>query len=374
MKPIKSRIQSIDILRGLVMIIMTLDHTRDFYSNITFDPLDLTQTNSALFFTRWITHFCAPIFVFLAGSSAFLFLNNGKSKKQTAKFLFTRGLWLIFVEIFIVGLGWEFDVSYSFIGLQVIWAIGCSMIFLSVLIFLNPIHIGLIGISIIVGHNALDNVHAESFGKLKIVWAILHEQQFFEYSKNRFIGVLYPLIPWVGVMAAGFWFGSLYTKNEAIRKKILLRLGFICLLLFIIIRYKNVYGDLNVWIHQDTWYKTVLSFINCTKYPPSLLFLLMTLGVAFIVLALLENVQNKITNVVMVYGKVPFFYYILHIYLIHGSALLFINAFHISKENWGFGLLGVYIAWAVIVMVLYFPCFWYMKVKQRNKSWWLSYL
>ncbi|MBX2930659.1 MAG: DUF1624 domain-containing protein [Chitinophagaceae bacterium] len=378
MQPTTSRIQSIDILRGLVMILMALDHTRDFYSNITFDPLDLTKTNTALFFTRWITHFCAPIFIFLAGTSAFLYLNKGKTKKQAAQFLWTRGLWLIFIEVVVVGFAWSFDITYSYIGLQVIWAIGCSMIFLSILMFLKPIYIGLIGIAIIVGHNALDNIHAESFGKLKIVWAILHEQQFFEYSKNRFIGIFYPIIPWIGVMAAGFWFGTLYKLETMRRKKILIRLGFVCLLLFIIIRYKNTYGDLNLWLYQDSWDKTILAFINCTKYPPSLLFLLMTLSGAFFALAFLENIQNKITQVIMVYGKVPFFYYILHIFLINTSATLgtfLLKSFGDNTHiDWGFGLIGVYTAWILIVIALYYPCYWFMQVKQRRKDWWLSYL
>lgn len=373
-----SRIQSIDILRGIVMILMALDHTRDFFNTTSYDPLDLTKTNTALFFTRWITHFCAPIFVFLAGTSAYLYLQKGKTKKQASKFLFTRGIWLIFIEIFVIGFAWSFDSTFSFIGLQVIWAIGCSMIFLSLLIFLRPIYIGLIGLVIIVSHNAFDNIHAESFGNLKFIWAVLHEQQFFEYAKDKYIGTLYPLIPWLGVMAVGFWFGTLYKFTVVTRKKILYILGFSCLLFFVLIRFNNAYGDLNIWIKQDSGIKTFLSFINCTKYPPSLLFLLITLGIAFIALALLENVQNKPTQIIKVYGKVPFFYYILHLFLIHASSLIGLyvmqTIFKKATFTWGTNLFTVYIAWIFIVVALYYPCYWFMQLKQRRKDWWLSYL
>ncbi|HNF30693.1 MAG TPA: heparan-alpha-glucosaminide N-acetyltransferase domain-containing protein [Chitinophagaceae bacterium] len=383
MKLQTSRIESIDVLRGIVMIIMALDHTRDFYSNILFDPLDLTKTNVPLFFTRWVTHFCAPIFVFLAGTSAYLYLSKGKTKKQAATFLFTRGLWLIFVELTIINFAWSFDYTFSFVGVQVIWAIGWSMIFLSLLVYLKPLYIGIIGILIIATHNSLDNIHVESFGNYKYLWAFLHEQYFFPYNNNsRFIGIMYPIIPWIGVIAAGFWFGTLYKLEFAKRKNILLLLGIACLLLFVLIRYSNQYGDLNIWTKQSNWYFTILSFINCTKYPPSLLFLLITLGIAFIVLAFLENVQSKILNVVKVYGKVPFFYYILHILFIHASAKLVAivmgiqatNVFDNVNNQWGFGLTGVYVAWAVNVALLYIPCLWFMKVKQKRKDWWLSYL
>lgn len=377
------RIKSIDILRGIVMIIMALDHTRDFYSNIRFDALDLNQTSVALFLTRWITHFCAPVFVFLSGTSAYLYLSKGKTKKQASVFLFTRGLWLIFIELAIINLSWSFDITYSFLGVQVIWAIGWSMIFLSALVYLKPVYIGLIGILIIGLHNSLDNIHAESFGKFKYLWSFLHEQNFYSYDNgNRFFGIIYPVIPWIGVIAAGFWFGTLYNMQAQKRKDILFRLGVFCLLLFVVLRYSNIYGDLNIWTKQPNWYFTLLSFINCSKYPPSLLFLLITLGIAFIVLALLENAENKLLHIALVYGKVPFFYYILHIVVIHASAIMVAAimgtntpvAFSNTETTWGFNLPGVYIAWILIVAALYLPCYWFMKLKQRRKDWWLSYL
>jgi uncharacterized membrane protein len=377
------RIKSIDILRGIVMIIMALDHTRDFYSNIRFDALDLNQTSVALFLTRWITHFCAPVFVFLSGTSAYLYLSKGKTKKQASVFLFTRGLWLIFIELAIINLSWSFDITYSFLGVQVIWAIGWSMIFLSALVYLKPVYIGLIGILIIGLHNSLDNIHAESFGKFKYLWSFLHEQNFYSYDNgNRFFGIIYPVIPWIGVIAAGFWFGTLYNMQAQKRKDILFRLGVFCLLLFVVLRYSNIYGDLNIWTKQPNWYFTLLSFINCSKYPPSLLFLLITLGIAFIVLALLENAENKLLHIALVYGKVPFFYYILHIVVIHASGIMVAAimgtntpvAFSNTETTWGFNLPGVYIAWILIVAALYLPCYWFMKLKQRRKDWWLSYL
>lgn len=378
-----ARIQSIDILRGIVMIIMALDHTRDFYSNVRFDALDLTQTSVPLFLTRWITHFCAPVFVFLSGTSAYLYLSKGKTKKQASVFLFTRGLWLIFIELTVINLSWSFDITYSFLGVQVIWAIGWSMIFLSALVYLKPIYIGLIGICIIGLHNSLDNIHAESFGRFKYVWSFLHEQNFYSFDNgNRFLGIMYPIVPWIGVIAAGFWFGTLYKMKANERKKYLLRLGLFCLLLFVLLRYSNFYGDLNIWTKQTNWYFTLLSFINCSKYPPSLLFLLITLGIAFIVLAFLENVQHKLLNIALVYGKVPFFYYILHIVVIHASAII-VATFIGTKATttfdepitiWGFDLPGVYIAWVLIVAALYLPCYWFMTLKQRRKDWWLSYL
>ena len=377
-----ARIKSIDILRGLVMIIMALDHTRDFYSNATIDALDIEKTTVLLFLTRWITHFCAPVFVFLAGTSAFLYLSKGKTKKQAATFLFTRGLWLIFIELTIINFAWSFDFSYSFIGVQVIWAIGWSMIFLSALVFLKPVYVGLIGILIITTHNAFDNLHAEDFGNYKLLWAFLHEQYFTPIGENKFLGIMYPIIPWIGVMAAGYWFGTLYKLDSIKRKRVLKTIGITCIILFFVIRYNNVYGDLNKWTHHNEWYKTVLSFINCSKYPPSLLYLLITLGISIFTLAYLEKSENKIFDKIKVYGKVPFFYYILHIIVIHASAIVVgmlmgtqaSNTFNNPDAHWGFGLRGVYLAWIIIVVALYFPCNWYMKLKARRKDWWLSYL
>ncbi len=378
----KQRILSIDVLRGLIMIIMALDHTRDFFSNVYFDPLDLTKTSPQLFLTRWITHFCAPVFVFLAGTSAFLSFSSGKTKKEASLFLLTRGLWLIFAEIAIINLAWSFDPTYTFVGVQVIWAIGWSMVFLAGFIFLKPIYVGIIGLIMIFGHNALDGIKAESFGSYKILWMFLHEQNFINYANNtRFFGVMYPIIPWVGVMAAGFAFGTVFKMEAEKRKKWLLITAFSCIALFIIIRYTNMYGDMKTWQPQNSWWKNVLAFINCSKYPPSLLYLLMTLGPSMLFLLLFEKWNNGLTRIFAVYGRVPFFYYVLHVVLIHGGAVLLSlvlgitpSTFFEPNAQWGYSLRYVYLAWIIFVVLLYWPCKWFMHVKARRKDWWLSYL
>lgn len=378
----KQRILSIDVLRGIIMIIMALDHTRDFFSNVYFDPLDLTKTSPQLFLTRWITHFCAPVFVFLAGTSAFLSFSSGKTKKEASLFLLTRGLWLIFAEIAIINLAWSFDPTYTFVGVQVIWAIGWSMIFLAGFIFLKPIYVGIIGLVMIFGHNALDGIKSESFGSYKIVWMFLHEQNFIKYANDtRFFGVMYPIIPWVGVMATGFAFGTVFKMDAAKRKKWLLITACSCIALFIIIRYSNMYGDMKTWQPQNSWWKNILAFINCSKYPPSLLYLLMTLGPAMFCLILFEKWNNSLTRIFAVYGRVPFFYYVLHVVLIHGGAVLLSavlgiksSTFFEPSAQWGWSLRYVYLAWFIFVVLLYWPCKWFMHVKARRKDWWLSYL
>jgi uncharacterized membrane protein len=378
---VSKRIVSVDVLRGLVMVIMALDHTRDFFSSVLFNPLDLTQTSPQLFLTRWITHFCAPIFVFLSGCSVFLSMQNGKSKSKAAGFLVKRGIWLIFVEIAIINLVFSFDPSYHFVGLQVIWAIGWSMLFLAAIIHLKPFHIGLIGLIIIFGHNALDGIRPESFGRGKLFWMILHEQRFVPYGNGRLLGVFYPIIPWIGVMAAGYAFGWFFTLEAAKRRSWFLKIGLGCIAAFIIIRFTNLYGDASLWKEQGTWWKTALSFINCTKYPPSLLYLLMTIGPGILLLNLFEKVSNGFTKILSVYGYVPFFYYILHFFLIHLAAVFTSKAMDIEvgtifnpTPGWGFRLLIVYLVWILIVVSLYFPCKWFMGIKKTRKDWWLSYL
>ena len=375
------RIISIDVLRGLVMIIMALDHTRDFFTNVTYDPLDLTQTSPQLFLTRWITHYCAPIFVFLAGCSVFLSIRKGKTKNEAARFLLTRGLWLIIVELVIVNFAFSFDIGYHFLGVQVIWAIGWSMIFLAALIYIKPLYAGIIGLLIVFSHNLLDGIRAESFGNAKLLWMFLHEQGFISYAKDRGLGVLYPIIPWIGVMASGYAFGWFFTIEQERRRNYFLKIGWSCITLFIIVRYSNIYGDLRQWQHQDTWWKSVLSFINCQKYPPSLLYLLMTIGPGILLLNLFEKYSNRITQVFSVYGSVPFFYYILHFFIIHLSAVIVAKIIGVNGGNlfnpdpaWGFGLPIVYLIWLLVVASLYYACKWFMGIKKRRNDWWLSYL
>jgi uncharacterized membrane protein len=381
------RIISIDILRGIIMVVMALDHTRDFFSNFQYNPLDLEHTNIAMFFTRWITHFCAPVFVFLSGTSAFLSFNKGKTKKEAAKYLLTRGLWLVILEFTIIRFGWLFNFDYTHLIVQVIWAIGWAMIFLSRLIFLPYPLILAIGLALIFGHNVFDTTHADAFGGYAGFWNVLHEMGLVQLTESTSLFVIYPLVPWIGVMAVGYCFGKIFTKPEADRNMWLYSLGIAAIMLFVITRYINIYGDSHHWVAQDTTVNTILSFIDCTKYPPSLLYLLMTLGPAILVLPLLEKLNNAISRFFLVFGRVPMFYYILHIYLIHTMAMtiaLFQNipAYYFTdtdksfgpKPGWGYDLQGVYFYWALTIAILYFPCRWFMNIKMNHKKWWLSYI
>ncbi|HUS02363.1 MAG TPA: heparan-alpha-glucosaminide N-acetyltransferase domain-containing protein, partial [Chitinophagaceae bacterium] len=383
------RIQSIDLLRGLVMVIMALDHTRDYFhwSAFHYDPLDFSQTTAPIFLTRWITHFCAPIFVFLAGTSAYL-IGIRKGKKVLSKFLLTRGLWLLFLEITVVGFGISFNWYFNFLFLQVIWALGISMIVLSFLIYLPKRILLLTGIIIIAAHNSLDNIHVGGNGVDAFLWSALHEPKFFSYSPFQ-IMLLYPVLAWIGVMIAGYCFGELYTRYDTEkRKKILIALGIGCIILFIIIRATNIYGDQLHWEKKNTLLFTFLSFINTTKYPPSLLYILMTIGPGILFLGLTERPLNRFGKIISVYGKVPMFYYVLHFYIIHLVSVIagLINGYSLNEmingapggqplQNFGYHLWVVYLIWISIVALLYPLCRWYSNYKLRNpQKWWLSYL
>ncbi|MFN0156727.1 MAG: DUF1624 domain-containing protein [Bacteroidota bacterium] len=381
------RLDSVDMLRGIVMVIMALDHVRDFFTNVRFYPLDLTQTWPALYMTRWITHFCAPTFVFLAGTGAFLAGTRGKSKPELAKFLLTRGIWLIIVEHTIVRFGWVFNFDYSFMVGQVIWAIGWSMVCLAGLVFLPVGVITAVGIAIVALHNALDGLQPEQFGNFAWLWMILHEGGFVEITSGMGMEAAYPLIPWIGVMAAGYGFGAIMQLEEKQRRKTLLRLGLGLALGFIVLRWLNVYGDPNLWTSQRDLLFTIFSFIDTVKYPPSLLYLMMTLGPAIASLALLERVKGRVAEFFIVFGRVPFFYYVLHLPLIHGLAYIaamitdhdpsFMTA-NVPPWEWpgeyGFDLPVVYLVWVAVILMLYPACRWYAGLKRRNKSPLLSYL
>jgi len=282
------RIESIDVLRGLVMIIMAIDHTRDFFHSDAFrySPTDLSQTSVVLFFTRWITHFCAPVFVFLAGISAYLY-GSRRSKKELAFFLFTRGVWLVLAELFIVGLEQTFNPHYHYFNLQVIWATGLSMIALSAIIYLDRRLILMLGVLLIAAHNLLDTVHVPGTGLPSFLWSLLHEPGYYTFDGFSF-NVRYPVLPWIGIMATGYCFGSLFASGYDPEKRriTLLSVGFGAVALFILLRLVNLYGDAAHWSLQKNGVYTFLSFLNVTKYPPSLLYVLMTLGPALIFLAL----------------------------------------------------------------------------------------
>jgi uncharacterized membrane protein len=389
----KPRIESIDILRGVVMVIMALDHVRDYfhYGSFFIDPTNLQTTTPLLFFTRFITNFCAPVFVFLSGTSAFLYGSN-KSKPALFKFLFTRGIWLIFLEIVVNTFIWTFDATYSLQIIQVIFAIGFSMICLSFLIYLPKKVILLVGIILIAGHNALDNIVMQGQSFQSIIWYFLHQDNALVYGSNHMVILHYPLIPWIGLMALGYLFGSFYQKDfdVSLRKKWLLRLGLGSLFLFVILRGFNVYGDLMPWSVQDTTTKSILSFFKVTKYPPSLLFLCITLGPAILFLYAFENTKNKITDFFLVFGRVPLFYYFLHMLVIHILAIIGILIFggnwqdmivtgksfmNETLKTYGYSLFIVYVVWISVVLLLYPLCKKYMTYKANNKDkWWLSYL
>ena len=381
----KPRIQSIDLLRGLVMIIMALDHTRDFFhqGSFFFDPTDLTKTSVPLFLTRWITHFCAPVFMFLSGTSAFI-AGQKKTKKELSLFLLTRGLWLIFLELTIVGFGWSFQLDMHHFGLLVIWALGASMIVLSVLIWLPFTAILLIGLILVGGHNALDNVHVPGNTIRALGWDMLHDQG--DVTLNGVnIFVMYPIIPWVGLMALGYCLGSLYAADfdAGRRKKILSTLGLSVIGLFIVLRFSNLYGDHSLWSKQPDVVFTLLSFINTSKYPPSLLYIAMTLGPSLLFLAYTENIRSRFSGIIKVFGRVPMFYYLCHLYLIHAGAMIlfFAQGFKPSDFDngppmgYGVNLVWVYLVWITAIVILYFPCRWYDKYKSSHKeNKWLSYL
>ncbi|MBE9585414.1 DUF1624 domain-containing protein [Mucilaginibacter sp. JRF] len=375
----KKRIDSIDITRGLIMVIMALDHTRDFFMPQQFDPTDLTRASTSLFLTRFITHFCAPTFVFLAGTSAFLFFSNGKTKGEAAKFLITRGLWLVFLEFTVIRFGWALNLNFDFVFVQVIWALGISMIALAGLIYLPRAAIAAIGLIMIFGHNALDGIKTDQMpAPWGTVWSFLHVQTIVQLTSYTKVFILYPLIPWIGVMAVGYVFGGLFKLDSAKRKPLLITIGLSSLALFVVLRLVNIYGDPNQWTDQGVWYRTILSFINVQKYPPSLDYLLITLGACNLLLAAFENAENGFTRIMVLFGRVPMFYYILHLYLLRLMAfiayLIVKTANNGTPPKDGASLYFVYLMWALAIFILYFPCRWYMKYKMTHKQWWLSYL
>ena len=385
----KPRIESIDLLKGLVMVIMALDHVRDYFhiSAYFFDPSDPTQSTLPIFFTRWITNFCAPAFSFLAGLSAFM-VGRRKTSSELSGFLLKRGIWLIFIEITIITFGWHFDVQFRNIILQTIWQLGISMIVLAGLIHL-PINVVLAFSCIVIfGHNLLDTIHFDN----NILWSFIHGRSRFMFAEDHYIRQSYPLIPWIAVMSLGYCFGSLYNHSyDSIkRRRVLNGLGIGALVLFISLIVINKYGDPVRWTNYGDVSRTLMSIFNVNKYPPSLLYLLMTLGPTFLFLANAEKLKGKLVDFFCVFGRVPFFYYIIHIYLIHFIALgvaeftgfgwqaMILPMFVIRVEalkGFGSNLWVVYFLWIGIILLLYPLCRKFDSYKQNNKDkWWLSYL
>lgn len=388
------RIETIDFLRGLVMIIMALDHVRMYFGLGTWyaEPTNLATTTPLLFFTRWITHFCAPVFIFLAGASAFLYGTKKGHIKETAWFLLTRGLWLIVVELVIVNFAWTFDITYSFHLLQVIWAIGISLVMLSALVFLPHGAIVAIGMILVFGHNLLDSIRVQGTSAGAVLWYVLHQPGSIFISPTHLVNFVYPVLPWIGLMALGYVFGGLYRQDFPAerRRRWLFSMGICGTLLFLLLRGFNLYGEPREWQTQGSIVFSLMSFLNTTKYPPSLHFLLMTLGPSLILLAAIEPMGNRLAKPVLVFGRVPFFFYIVHLYVIHALAMLLLvymgrdsheyilSARGIasgSLSSFGLGLGAVYGIWIVIVLLLYPVCKWYQQYRENHPSQrWLSYL
>jgi len=388
------RLFSIDIFRGLIMVWMALDHTRDFFSNLPFEPENLAHTYPLLFATRWITHFCAPMFFFLAGTGAYLY-GRSRSPAEVRRFLWTRGLWLIFLEFTIVGTAWSFQFPWGFFG--VIWALGASMIIMALVVRLPVRWIAVLSVVMIAGHNLLDGIRARDLGGWAWLWKILHARGGILLPGGVQEFVLFPLIPLVGVMAAGYAFGWVYTLDRPRRRKLIAGMGLALTLAFIFLRATNLYGNPPAGVGgvsqgdfhlQASMAKTVILFLDVEKYPPSLQFLLMTIGPSLLLLAALDRERMpRGTGALLTFGRVPMFFYVLHLYLIHWLAIvvaalagqparwLFHGAFFgETPDNYGYGLGTVYLMWVVVLVLLYFPCRWFAGLKQRRRDWWLSYL
>jgi uncharacterized membrane protein len=368
----QTRIASVDTLRGLVMVIMALDHTRDFFTSTGFSPRDVTDP--PLFLTRWVTHFCAPTFILLAGLSAFLY-GRGKSLQELSRFLLVRGLWLILLDVTLIKFGWRFEIDFYRLSAGVIFVIGASMVALSAVIWLPRWAIASLALVMLAGHNLLDSVRAEGLGDASSGWHVLHEPGLVPLGDSATLYILYPLIPWVGVMACGYLLGPVMQVEK--RQRILFRLGAAITVGFVALRATNLYGDPTPWFPQDTWLWTMLSFLNCEKYPPSLLYLMMTLGPALMLLAWLDETRGPLASFFATFGRVPFFYYVIHIYLIH--ALAVVTAFAMTgvlttTPEIDFNLIDVYITWLSVIVLLYPICRWFAHLKQAGSAWWWAYL
>ena len=373
------RISSIDSARGLVMVIMALDHVRDFIhkTSMSQDPVDLQTTTTLLFFTRWVTHICAPTFVLLAGISAFISFKRQNNLLESRRFLLTRGLWLVFLEFTFVTFALWFDIHFRLLLLEVISAIGFSFIILSLLLKLSPRAIGLIGIIIVFSHNLLQGVSFPANQISIVLSSILFRPNLMPVSSDLAFYSAYPVIPWLGILLIGFGCGEFFEIPFEKRKKLFLKIGLSLLLLFALIRFINIYGDPSKWTTQKSYLFTFLSFINLTKYPPSLLFTLMFIGIAFLILYVFENAKNKFTEILLVFGRVPLFYFTIHLYIIHSLMfiVLLMQGFRCDdfvfglfkngrpETGGGIGLLGIYLIWIGVVALLFPLCRWYGNYK-----------
>lgn len=401
------RITEIDLLRGLVIVLMALDHTRDYFLGgpgmvgIGGNLLDPATTTPALYITRWITHLCAPTFVFLAGVSAYLQLAKGKGTPQLSMFLLTRGLWLIFLEITVLSFGWSFGFPYPFF-LQVIWAIGCCMLALSALVWLPRLAVLAIGVVIVAGHNLFDPIDAQSLsGGAQLAWRFLHDGGPIFIGEQPIGLFAYPVLPWIGVVALGYGLGAVFTEAPEKRNRLIFFIGVAMLAAFLLLRLTMIYGDpafatgpeavWRDWRDQPAFGAAIMVFFDVQKYPPSLQFTLVTLGIVLTLWPLLARLRGPLAAVLNTFGAVPFFFYVLHIYVIHvlsiganaaaghnisGLFNYMLNVFvHPELLNGlGFSLPWVYVAWLAVLAILYPACRYWAALKARRRDWWLSYL
>jgi uncharacterized membrane protein len=388
--PSGTRIAALDVLRGLVIALMALDHVRDYFheSGYAYDPVDPSATTAVLYITRWVTHFCAPTFVFLAGVSAWLQGAKGKDPARLAKFLVSRGLWLLLLEWTVVGFGWSFSIPFL-MPFQVIWAIGVSMIVLAALVRLPSGAVLAVGIAIVAGHNLLDPIRGAQFGTWSWVWYLLHERGPLMWNGSPFGLVVYPVLAWFGVMALGYGLGPVFLSPRRDRMLVRIALGMIAL--FLVLRALNVYGDPVPWVPQDTPGKTVMAFMNVAKYPPSLLYVCATLGPMLLLVPVFDRLRGPVASVLRTYGAVPLIAYIAHLYVMHLVAIgahaaaghditgMFdtIRRFFFQPDVFAgtsFPLPVVYVWWLVVLALIYPICRWWGNVKRRRRDWWLSYL
>jgi uncharacterized membrane protein len=386
----RPRVDSVDLLRGLIMIVMALDHSRDFFGDFAASPTDLSTTTPALFFTRWITHICAPVFFLLTGVGARLMLER-TSRRTLSRFLFTRGLWLLFLELLVMRFALQFNLDYHVTVITVLWGLGWAMIALGALIWLPPWATAAFGIVLVAGHNALDGLDPASFGILSPVWMVLHQPGIVLNNGRTLVVISYVLIPWIGVTALGYVLGGAYRWSVASRQRLLSRLGVGLVAGFLLLRFANVYGDPFPWVWGKSSLWTLMSFLNTNKYPPSLLFLMMTLGPAILLLRAFDARTPALLRPALIIGRVPLFFYIVHFYLIHSLAVVVsyvrfgtvrevfqspdLGHFPFSAPpGWNLGLPMVYLVWMVVVLALFPMCYWYAGFKRRRNDWWLSYL
>ncbi len=384
------RIASIDLMRGIIMLIMAIDHVRDFTSPFPYDPTDLSQASPALFLTRWITHYCAPTFMFLAGTSAFLYARNtGVDRGGLQRFLVSRGLWLVFLEVTWNNFMWRFTLDG--VTVQVLWALGWSMVWLALMLYLPLRGIVAVSLLLVFGHNLLDGIHAQDFGGEHSVagwaWALAHEPLDAHTASGFEILAFYPLVPWIGVMSLGYAFGQVLLWPQDQRARFMRLTGLAMIALFLLLRLSNFYGDHTLWQSnpRGTVF-TLLQILNVSKYPPSLQYLLMTLGPVLLLLPTLEHARGKLAQAVTVIGRVPMFFYLLHVLLIHGLSVLAALALYgmvphtlrdapVLPPGYEPSLLRVYAAWLLVIAILYPLCRWYADYKRRHRDyWWLSYL